>query len=97
MARNTAAATVIFAGTQVLPIGLPRVVVCCFMDITPGVYFLDETISLRQRHGCANNRAACGTYAHRWAEAFARTGILLVVWPQSQQRAVVARRLQVTH
>src|ERR1700730_6820569 len=42
MARNTPAATLIFAGTQVLPIGLPRVVVCCFMDITPGVYFLER-------------------------------------------------------
>jgi hypothetical protein len=64
---------------------------------TPGIYSLDETISLRQRYGCANNRAACGTYAQRWVEAFARNGILLVVWPQTQERAVVARYPPVTH
>jgi hypothetical protein len=58
---------------------------------------LDETVSLRQRHGCANWRAARGTYALHWAEAFARTGILLVVWPQTQRRALMARYLQLTH
>ena len=58
---------------------------------------MDQTISLRQRHGCANTAPLEGTYAQRWAEAFAGTGILLVDWPQTLERAVVTRRQQVTH